>query len=602
MSTSLVAVFIPILMMGGLVGRLFREFAVTLSIAIGVSLVVSLTTTPVMCAQLLKSLGEEKHGRAYNFGQRIFDGVHKVYRIGLDWVLRHQPAMLLLTIATAGLTVYLYVIVPKGFFPQQDTGRISGAVQAAQDISFPAMSAKMQQYVNIVVKDPNIQTIVGFAGGNTALNQGRMFITLKPLGKERKLTSDQIIAELRRKLAVVPGATLYMQSAQDLTIGGRQSQAQYQYTLQGEDLAELNSWSPRLLQKMRTLPELRDANSDQQDKGLQESIVIDRDTASRLGIAPQDIDNVLYDGFGQRFVSTIYEAINQYHVVMEVAPQFQQSPDTLKSVFVRSSTGAMVPLSAFSHYGPSNTSLAVNHQGVWPSVTLSFNLAPNVSLGQATQVIERAEQSIGFPATVHGSFQGTAAAFQESLSNEPVLILTALAAVYIVLGILYESFIHPITILSTLPSAGVGALLALLITHNELNVIGLIGIILLIGIVKKNAIMMIDFALQAEREEGKSPLEAIREACLLRFRPIMMTTMAALLGGLPLALGTGTGSELRRPLGMTIVGGLIVSQALTLFTTPVIYLYMDRLTGMSRRRRAATGTAPPLKPEASQAD
>ncbi len=602
MSTSLVAVFIPLLMMGGIVGRLFREFAVTLSIAIGVSLLVSLTITPVMCAQLLKSLGEEKHGRAYNFGQRIFDGVLKVYRIGLDWVLRHQPVMLLLTIATACLTVYLYIIVPKGFFPQQDTGRISGAVQAAQDISFPAMSAKMQQYVDIVIKDPNIQTIVGFAGGNTALNQGRMFITLKPLGKERKLTSDQVIAELRRKLAVVPGATLYMQSAQDLTIGGRQSQAQYQYTLQGEDLAELNSWSPRLLQKMRTLPELRDANSDQQDKGLQESIVIDRDTASRLGVAPQDIDNVLYDAFGQRFVSTIYEAINQYHVVMEVAPQFQQSPDTLKGIYVRSSTGAMVPLSAFSHYGPSNTSLAVAHQGVWPSVTLSFNLAPNVSLGQATQVIETAEQSIGFPATVHGSFQGTAAAFQESLSNEPVLILTALATVYIVLGILYESFIHPITILSTLPSAGVGALLALLITHNELNVIGLIGIILLIGIVKKNAIMMIDFALQAEREEGKSPLEAIREACLLRFRPIMMTTMAALLGGLPLALGTGTGSELRRPLGMTIVGGLIVSQALTLFTTPVIYLYMDRLTGISRRRRAAARTTAPLKPEGSQAD
>jgi hydrophobe/amphiphile efflux-1 (HAE1) family protein len=602
MSTSLVAVFIPILMMGGLVGRLFREFAVTLSIAIAVSLLVSLTITPVMCAQLLKSLGEEKHGRAYNFGQRVFDGVHKVYRIGLDWVLRHQPAMLLLTIATACLTVYLYIIVPKGFFPQQDTGRIVGSVQAAQDISFPAMSAKMQQYVNIVIRDPNIQTIVGFAGGNTALNQGRMFITLKTLGKERKLTSDQIIAEMRRKLAVVPGATLFMQSAQDLTIGGRQSQAQYQYTLQGEDLTELNSWAPRLLLKMRTLPELRDANSDQQDKGLQESILIDRDTASRLGIAPQDIDNVLYDAFGQRFVSTLYEAINQYHVVMEVAPEFQQSPDTLKSVFVRSSTGAMVPLSAFSHYGPSNTSLAVAHQGVWPSVTLSFNLAPNVSLGQATLVIESAEQSIGFPATIHGSFQGTAAAFQESLSNEPVLILTALAAVYIVLGILYESYIHPITILSTLPSAGVGALLALLITHNELNVIGLIGIILLIGIVKKNAIMMIDFALQAERDEGKSPLDAIREACLLRFRPIMMTTMAALLGGLPLALGTGIGSELRRPLGMTIVGGLIVSQALTLFTTPVIYLYMDRLTGISRRRRAAAGTAPPLKPGTSHAD
>ncbi len=602
MSTSLVAVFIPILMMGGLVGRLFREFAVTLSIAIGVSLVVSLTTTPVMCAQLLKSLGEEKHGRAYNFGQRVFDGVHKIYQIGLDWVLRHQPVMLLLTIATAGLTVYLYIAVPKGFFPQQDTGRISGAVQAAQDISFPAMSAKMQQYVNIVIKDPNIQTIVGFAGGNTALNQGRMFITLKPLGKQRKLTSDQIITELRRKLAVVPGATLYMQSAQDLTIGGRQSQAQYQYTLQGEDLAELNSWAPRLLQKMRTLPELRDANTDQQDKGLEAGIIIDRDTASRLGIAPQDIDNVLYDAFGQRFVSTIYEAINQYHVVMEVDPKFQQSPDTLKSVFVRSSTGAMVPLSAFTHYGPSNTSLAVNHQGVWPSVTLSFNLAPNVSLGQATQVIESAEQSIGFPNTIHASFQGTAAAFQESLSNEPILILTALAAVYIVLGILYESYIHPITILSTLPSAGVGALLALLVTHNELNVIGLIGIILLIGIVKKNAIMMIDFALQAERDEGKSPLDAIREACLLRFRPIMMTTMAALLGGLPLALGTGTGAELRRPLGMTIVGGLIVSQALTLFTTPVIYLYMDRLTGASRRRRAGAGAVPPLKPEASQAD
>jgi multidrug efflux pump len=603
MSTSLVAVFIPILMMGGIVGRLFREFAVTLSIAIGVSLVVSLTITPVMCAQLLKTIGEEKHGRAYNFGQRIFDGIHKIYRIGLDWVLRHQFPMLLLTIGTAGLSLYLFFfVIPMGFFPQQDTGRISGSVQASQDISFAAMSAKMTQYVNIVIRDPNVATIVGFAGGNTALNQGRMFITLKPLGKERKLSSDQIINELRRKLAVVPGATLYMQSSQDLTIGGRQSQAEYQYTLQGEDLDELNSWAPQLLEKMRTLPDLRDVNTDQQDKGLEASLVIDRDTASRLGIAPQDIDNVLYDAFGQRFVSTIYEAINQYHVVMEVAPQFQQSPDTLKSVFVHSSNGTMVPLSAFASFGPSNTSLAVAHQGVWPSVTLSFNLAPNISLGQATQVIENAEQSIGFPATIHASFQGTAAAFQESKANMPILIGTALAAVYIVLGILYESFIHPITILSTIPSAGVGALLALLITHNELNVIGMIGIILLIGIVKKNAIMMIDFALQAEREEGKSSLEAIREACLLRFRPIMMTTMAALLGGLPLALGTGTGSELRRPLGMTIVGGLIVSQALTLFTTPVIYLYMDRLTGISRRRRAAGGAAPPLRPEPSQSD
>jgi multidrug efflux pump len=600
MSTSLVAVFIPLLLMGGIVGRLFREFAVTLSVAIGVSLAVSLSTTPMMCSQLLKPMHEEKHGRAYRFSQWVFDRMLGIYRFALEWVLRHQPVVGLLTIATACLTVYLYIIVPKGFFPQQDTGRISGAVQAAQDISFPAMSAKMTQFVDIVLKDPNVLTMVGFAGGNTALNQGRMFITLKPLGKERRKTSDQIIGELRRKLAVVPGATLFMQSAQDLTIGGRQSQAQYQYTLQGEDLAQLNFWAPQLLRKLRTLPELRDVNTDQQDKGLEASLVIDRDTASRLGVAAQDIDNVLYDAFGQRFVSTIYQPINQYHVVMEVAPQFQQSPDTLKSVFVHSSNGTMVPLSAFTHFGPSNTSLAVAHQGVWPSVTMSFNLAPGVSLGQATQVIETSERSIGFPATIHASFQGTAAAFQESLSNEPVLILTALAAVYIVLGILYESYIHPITILSTIPSAGVGALLALLLTHNELNVIGLIGIILLIGLVKKNAIMMIDFALDAERREGKSALDAIHEACLLRFRPIMMTTMAALLGGLPLALGRGTGSELRQPLGLTIVGGLIVSQALTLFTTPVVYLYMDRLAGRSRRRLPAAVS--PLAPGTSQAD
>jgi multidrug efflux pump len=600
MSTSLVAVFIPLLLMGGIVGRLFREFAVTLSVAIGVSLAVSLSTTPMMCSQLLKPMHEEKHGRAYRISQWVFDRMLGIYRFALEWVLRHQPVVGLLTIATACLTVYLYIIVPKGFFPQQDTGRISGAVQAAQDISFPAMSAKMTQFVDIVLKDPNVLTMVGFAGGNTALNQGRMFITLKPLGKERRKTSDQIIGELRRKLAVVPGATLFMQSAQDLTIGGRQSQAQYQYTLQGEDLAQLNFWAPQLLRKLRTLPELRDVNTDQQDKGLEASLVIDRDTASRLGVAAQDIDNVLYDAFGQRFVSTIYQPINQYHVVMEVAPQFQQSPDTLKSVFVHSSNGSMVPLSAFTHFGPSNTSLAVAHQGVWPSVTMSFNLAPGVSLGQATQVIETSERSIAFPATIHASFQGTAAAFQESLSNEPVLILTALAAVYIVLGILYESYIHPITILSTIPSAGVGALLALLLTHNELNVIGLIGIILLIGLVKKNAIMMIDFALDAERREGKSALDAIHEACLLRFRPIMMTTMAALLGGLPLALGTGTGSELRQPLGLTIVGGLIVSQALTLFTTPVVYLYMDRLAGRSRRRLPAAVL--PLAPGTSQAD
>jgi multidrug efflux pump len=599
MSTSLVAVFIPILMMGGLVGRIFREFAVTLSIAIGVSLVVSLTTTPSMAAQVLRPLGEEKHGRAFKFSQKVFDKILAIYGVSLGWVLRHQLPVLLIAMGTAILTVYLYIAVPKGFFPQQDTGRINGSVQAAQDISFPAMSQKMFQFVNIVKEDPDVQTVVGFAGGNTALNQGRMFMTLKPLG-QRKRTADQVIGVLRKKLAVVPGATLYLQSAQDLTIGGRQSQAQYQYTLQGENLTELNTWAPRLLQKFRSMPELRDTNTDQQDKGLETNIVIDRDTAARLGIAPADIDNALYDAFGQRQVSTIYEQLNQYHVVMEVDPKFQESPETLNSVYVRSSSGPMVPLSAFTHFGPSNTALAVNHQGQFPSVTLSFNLAPDVSLGQATVAIENAERSISFPGTIHASFQGTAAAFQDSVASEPVLILTALFAVYIVLGILYESYIHPITILSTIPSAGVGAILALRLTHNELNVIGLIGIILLIGLVKKNAIMMIDFALDAERRENKSSLDAIHEACLLRFRPIIMTTMAALLGGLPLALGTGTGSELRRPLGITIVGGLIVSQALTLFTTPVVYLYMDRLRfWASRKRRPTSGQ---VSPAASHAD
>ncbi|HXX28107.1 MAG TPA: multidrug efflux RND transporter permease subunit [Terriglobales bacterium] len=600
MSTSLVAVFIPILLMSGLVGRLFREFAVTLSVAIAVSLVVSLTTTPAMCAQLLKPLKEEEHGRFYRASQKVLDLSVQVYRVCLGWVLDHQMPMLLVTVLTAVISVYLYVVVPKGFFPQQDTSRITGTIQAAQDISFSAMSQKMNQFVNIVLKDPDVKTIVGFAGGNTAINQGRMFIMLKPLG-ERRDSADRVIGRLRKALAVVPGATLYMQSAQDLTIGGRQSQAQYQYTLQGEDLNELNTWAPRLLKKLRTLPELRDVNTDQQDKGLETSIVIDRDTASRLGLAAQDIDNVLYDAFGQRFVSTIYEPLNQYHVVMEIAPQFDQSPDTLRRVFVRSSSGSMVPLSAFTHFASDYTSLAVNHQGQWPSVTISFNLAPGISLGQATQVIEHAEQAISFPASIHASFQGTAAAFQESLSNEPILILAALVTVYIVLGVLYESYIHPVTILSTLPSAGVGALLALLITHNELNVIGLIGIILLIGIVKKNAIMMIDFALEAERGAGKSPREAIHEACLLRFRPIMMTTMAALLGGLPLALGTGTGAELRRPLGITIVGGLIVSQALTLFTTPVVYLYMDRLRSWGKRLKTAA-TAKTVLPAATPAD
>ncbi|MGB8597703.1 MAG: multidrug efflux RND transporter permease subunit [Candidatus Sulfotelmatobacter sp.] len=590
MSTSLVAVFIPLLMMGGIVGRLFREFAVTLSIAIGVSLLVSLTTTPTMCAKFLRpSQPNQRHNFVYRTSEWFFDSLLAAYRHSLKWVLGHQPVTLAVTILVACLSVYLYIQVPKGFFPQQDTGRLMGSVQAAQDISFQAMRGKMEQFVKIVMKDPAVDTVVGFAGGGSATNQGRFFVMLKPLEQRShcqtrhlwqpcpNVTADDVINRLRGRLAVVPGATLFLQSAQDLTIGGRFGAAQYQFTLQGEDLNELNSWAPQLFQKMRALPQLRDVNTDQQDKGLQAQLVIDRDTASRLGVAAQNIDNALYDAFGQRQVSTMYRPLNQYHVVMEVAPEFQQTTEALQNIYLRSSSGAPIPLAAFTHFEPSNIPLAVNHQSQFPSVTISFNLAPGVSLGQATLAIENAQRSIGFPSTIQASFQGTAAAFKDSLSSEPVLILTALITVYIVLGMLYESYIHPITILSTLPSAGVGALLALLLTHNELNVIGTIGIILLIGLVKKNAIMMIDVALDVERTQGKKPVDAIYEACLLRFRPIMMTTMAALLGGLPLALGRGTGSELHRPLGITIVGGLIVSQALTLFTTPVVYVYLDRL-------------------------
>jgi multidrug efflux pump len=595
MSTSLVAVFIPLLLMGGIVGRLFREFAVTLSIAIGVSLLVSLTTTPTMCAKFLRPPAkDEKRNHFYRASEWVFDKTLAAYRHGLRWVLDYQLVTLVVTILVACLSVYLYIQVPKGFFPQQDTGRIMGSVQAAQDISFQAMRDKMQRYVNIVMKDPAVNTVVGFAGGNTISNQGRFFIMLKSLSDRGKCTNlhfwqscpnvsaDDVINRLRGKLSVVPGATLYLQSAQDLTIGGRQSNAQYQYTLQGEDLNELNTWAPQLLAKMRGLKELRDVNTDQQDKGLQAQLIIDRDTASRLGVAAQDIDNALYDAFGQRQVSTMYRPLNQYHVVMEVAPGFQQTTEALQNIYLRSSNGNPIPLAAFTHFAPSNIPLAVNHQSQFPSVTISFNLAPGISLGQATIAIENAQSSIGFPSTIQASFQGTAAAFQDSLSSQKILIFTALVTVYIVLGMLYESYIHPITILSTIPSAGVGALLALLLTHNELNVIGMIGIILLIGLVKKNAIMMIDVALEVERTQGKKPVDAIYEACLLRFRPIMMTTMAALLGGLPLALGTGTGSELHRPLGITIVGGLIVSQALTLFTTPVVYVYLDRLRLMLR--------------------
>jgi hydrophobe/amphiphile efflux-1 (HAE1) family protein len=606
MSVSLVAVFIPLLMMGGIVGRMFREFAVTLSIAIAVSLLVSLTTTPTMCAKFLRpSQKEEKHNIFYRISEWCFDRLLRTYDSMLQHVLAHQFATLMVTIGVAVLSVYLYTKVPTGFFPQQDTGRIQGTVIGEQDISFQSMSDKMQRYVDIVMKDPAVDTMAGSTGGTTALNQGRFFVMLKPLEQRgrcekkhfweqcRYVTADDVINRLRGKLAVVPGATLILQSSQELTIGARYGNAQYQYTLQSADLNELNSWAPRLLQKMRALPELRDQNSDQQDKGLQAMLVIDRDTASRMGITPQTLDNALYDAFGQRQVSTIYRPLNQYHVVMEVAPQFQQTPEALQNIYLRSTAGTPVPLSAFTHFEPSNTPLAVNHQGQLPSATISFNLAPGVSLGQATDAIERAERSIGFPPTIQASFQGTAAAFQDSRSNMAVLIITALGAVYIVLGMLYESYIHPITILSTIPSAGLGALLALLLTHNELNVIGMIGIILLIGLVKKNAIMMIDVALEVERNQGKKPVEAIYEACILRFRPIMMTTMAALLGGLPLALGTGTGSELHRPLGITIVGGLIVSQMLTLFTTPVVYVYLDRL------RLALRGGADVALPETS---
>ncbi len=611
MSTSLVAVFIPLLMMGGIVGRLFREFAVTLSVAIGVSLLVSLTTTPTMCAKFLRPpKKDEKHNIFYRTSEWIFDRLLGGYTHALKWVLRYQLVTLVVTIAVAVLSGWLYYKVPKGFFPQQDTGRIQGTVIGAQDISFQSMAEKMRNYVKIVMADPAVDTMAGFTGGNTALNQGRFFVMLKPLEErgacQKKYfwqpchyaSSDDVINRLRGKLAVVPGATLILQSSQELSIGGRYGNAQYQYTLQSADISELNSWAPRLLQKMRQIPELRDQNSDQQDKGLQAKLVIDRDTASRMGITPQTLDNALYDAFGQRQVSTMYEPLNQYHVVMEVAPEFQQTPEALQNVYLKSSTGSAIPLAAFTHFEPSNTPLAVNHQGQIPSVTISFNLAPGVSLGQATDAIENAERSIGFPPSITASFQGTAAAFQDSKSNMLVLILTALAAVYIVLGMLYESYMHPITILSTIPSAGVGALLALLITGNELNVIGMIGIILLIGLVKKNAIMMIDVALEVERNQGKKPAEAIYEACILRFRPIMMTTMAALLGGLPLALGRGTGSELHRPLGITIVGGLIVSQMLTLFTTPVVYVYLDRLRLALRggEDKALPDTSAPITP------
>jgi multidrug efflux pump len=602
MSTSLIGVFIPLLLMSGIVGRLFREFAVTMSIAIGISLLVSLSTTPMMCAQLLKARDEQRHGGVYRFSERIFQGVLRAYTVCLRWVLRHQPVVLMLTIATAGLSVYLYLIVPKGFFPQQDTGRINGSLQAQQDISFQAMLAKMKPFYDIVTADPAVATVSGTVGGtNGTVNNGNFNITLKPWG-QRDVTSDQVINRLRGKLTAVPGARLVLNLSQELQIGGRGSASQYQYTLQSESMDDLNRWAPRVQEVMSRLPEVRDVATDQQSHGLEASVVIDRDTASRLGVKMQTIDDALYDAFGQRQVSTSYGPLNQYHVVLAASSMFNHDPDAFHNIYVRSSTGNEVPLSAFTRYEPSNSALVVNHQGQFPALTLSFNLAPNVSLGQATQAIEEATRKMGLPATIYPSFQGAAAVFKQSVNSEPLLILAALVAVYIVLGVLYESYIHPITILSTLPSAGVGALLALLLTHHELDIIALIGIILLIGLVKKNAIMMIDFALDAERREGKPPAEAILQACLLRFRPIMMTTMAAMLGGLPLALGTGTGSELRRPLGITIVGGLIVSQMLTLFTTPVVYLYMDRLVFWKKHARGGEfELRSPLSPDSTAA-
>jgi multidrug efflux pump len=581
MSTSLVAVFIPILLMGGIVGRLFREFAVVLSVAIGVSLLISLTTTPMMCARFLKH-ETGRHNRLYRFSENAFNRLLHTYDVSLRWVLRHQFLILLVTLGTVCLNVYLFVRTPKGFFPQQDTGRFTGLIQGDQDLSFMAMSQKMRAFTDIVLQDPAVDTVLSFTGGGSGGSTARMFGQLKPLS-ERKISVDQVIGRIRSKTARIPGAALYLQAVQDLSVGGRFGGAQYQYTLQADNLSDLTHWAPIIMQRLQKIPELRDVNSDQQMHGLQSSLVIDRDTASRLGVSVQDIDNTLGDAFGQRQVSNIYKGLNQYHVVLEVAPEFQQSPEALKSIYVPSNTGKLVPLSAFAHYEPSNTALSVNHQGIFPAITLSFNLAPGASLGPAVNHIEQARHELGVPNTVHATFQGTAQAFQDSLSNQPVLIITALAAVYIVLGILYESFIHPITILSTIPSAGIGALLAIQLIKSDLNIIALIGIILLIGIVKKNAILMIDFAVQVEREEEKSPVEAIYKACLLRFRPILMTTMAALLGAMPLALGVGVGSELRRPLGITIVGGLILSQMLTLFTTPVVYIYMDRLQTWLRR-------------------
>jgi len=588
MSFSLIAVFLPILLMGGIVGRLFREFAITLSASILISLVVSLTTTPMMCARLLRKPSGEKPGRLQQVSERSFEAMLNGYRRSLDWALAHGRLMLLLLLATVAFNIYLYSIVPKGFFPQQDTGRLIGSIQADQSISFQSMRDKLSAFVEIVRQDPDVEGVIGFTGGGQR-NTGFMFVVLKPLS-ERKLPVDKVIGRLRGKLAQVPGANLFLQAVQDIRVGGRSANAQYQFTLQANTIDELRAWEPPIRQALSQLKQLTDVNTDQQDKGLQTSLVVDRDAVARLGLNQRLINATLNDLFGQRQVSTIYHPLNQYRVVMEAAPEYWQSPENLKDVFVigagTNGTPTQIPLSAFARWETTATPLAVNHQGQFAASTISFNLPVGVALSEATTAINSAMHQIGVPTTVQGSFQGTAKVFQASLANQPILILAALLAVYIVLGILYESLVHPVTILSTLPSAGVGAILALLVCKTDFSIIALIGVILLIGIVKKNAIMMIDFALQAQRQRGLGPHEAIREACLLRFRPIMMTTMAALFGALPLALGSGDGAELRQPLGISIVGGLILSQLLTLYTTPVVYLYLDRWRLWRERRRA----------------